>query len=99
MLVEPGFRPTWPALVEHDPNYKTHFMVKRRPFNDQESDDEEASNSSQQTETEEELDDSEMILDPVAYHVSLLGDPVVRVWVDKKYMKPYNKKNVSIRCC
>ena len=74
-----------------------------------ENDNYETENCSQNTEKKNEKDKlmeeeenelnrkkmSDFIIDPIAYHVSLMGDPVMRIWIKKQYINAYSQKEVS----
>ncbi|XP_075253304.1 uncharacterized protein LOC142345081 isoform X2 [Convolutriloba macropyga] len=71
-----------------------------------ENDNYETENCSQNTEKKNEKDKlmeeeenelnrkkmSDFIVDPIAYHVSLMGDPVMRIWIKKQYINAYSQK-------
>ena len=44
---------------------------------------------------EREDDLGELIIAPLAYHVSLMGDPVERIWIGVNYISPYSQKQVK----
>ena len=81
VLVQMAGRPLWPALVEGDANHLTHFALEELPdLSEIENADEENPDG---------IDDDDYYhgpLLPIGYHVTLLGDPVHRLWVKTQKM-------------